>query len=82
MDRNGGLIIKTTSRVLAKLMAKTSKQGAQTSIMLATDPHVEFVTGEYYEHCKQSRVKNPMASNLFEQEKLWEICEGLVSDYL
>jgi len=80
LDRNANAVIKTISRTLNRLMAKTSKEGAQTSVMLATDPHYAFISGKYFENCAESRVKNKMAYDTNAQEILWEKSQQLINN--
>ena len=55
---------------------RTSAQGADTAVWLASSPDIEGVTSKFFverkEHTCQFRNKK-------NEEKLWGICEGLVS---
>lgn len=55
---------------------KSEKEGAQTTIYLATSPEVEEVNGAYFADCK---VKTPrkQAMDPAAARKLWEISEEL-----
>ena len=59
-----------------KLFLKSNKEGAQTTIYLATSDEVEDVNGAYF---KDSKVATPgkLARNKEAAEKLWEISEEL-----
>lgn len=66
-------------RIFWKLAAgfmKSNKEGAQTTIYLATSDEVEGVNGAYF---KDSKVATPnkLARNEFAAEKLWEISEKM-----
>ncbi len=60
----------------AKPLLKSNKEGAQTTIYLATSDEVENVNGAYF---KDSKAATPskLARNEFAAEKLWEISEKL-----
>jgi hypothetical protein len=55
---------------------RTSAQGADTAVWLASSPDVEGVTSKFFEeraeHACEFRNKKA-------EEKLWGICEGLVN---
>ena len=68
-------------RWLIPLFAKTPKQGAETSVYLATSPEVEGISGEYFKDKK--RAKSSYASkNMESAKKLWELSEKYVKNYL
>lgn len=59
---------------LARLFFKTSEQGAETIIYLASSPQIEGVTGKYF--IDQKPVKVGERYNTIENEKLiWQFCE-------
>jgi NAD(P)-dependent dehydrogenase (short-subunit alcohol dehydrogenase family) len=55
---------------------RTSVQGADTAVWLASSPEVEGVSGKFFEEREEltCEFRNKRA-----EEKLWRICEGLVS---
>jgi NAD(P)-dependent dehydrogenase (short-subunit alcohol dehydrogenase family) len=55
---------------------RTSAQGADTAIWLASDPEMQNVSGKFFEDREEQdcEFRNEEA-----EEKLWKICEGLVS---
>jgi NAD(P)-dependent dehydrogenase (short-subunit alcohol dehydrogenase family) len=55
---------------------RTSAQGADTAVWLASSPDVEGVTGKFFEERAElaCEFRNKRA-----EEKLWRICEGLTS---
>jgi len=54
---------------------RTSAQGADTAVWLASSPEMEGVSGKFYEDRQElvCEFRNKSA-----EEKLWRICEGLV----
>jgi retinol dehydrogenase-14 len=64
------------SRVLLPLL-KTSEQGAQTSIYLASSPDLDSVTGQYFARGKpKSANKDAYDTEL--TAKLWQVSADLV----
>jgi NAD(P)-dependent dehydrogenase (short-subunit alcohol dehydrogenase family) len=55
---------------------RTSAQGADTAVWLASSPDLEGVTGKFYEDRKVIRCE---FRNRKAEEKLWGICEELVN---
>jgi retinol dehydrogenase 14 len=53
------------------------KQGAATSVFLATDPHVGDITGKYFDNCQPVRSSS-LTYDRSLQERLWEISVSLV----
>lgn len=63
-------------RIIKKLIGKTTEQGAETPIYLATSPTVEGVTGKYFE----SRKAKKSSKISYDEEiakKLWTVSEEL-----
>ncbi len=54
---------------------RTSAQGADTAVWLASSPEVEGISGKFYEDRK---VKRCEFRNKKDEEKLWGICEALI----
>jgi retinol dehydrogenase-14 len=54
---------------------RTSVQGADTAVWLASSPEVEGVSSKFFEDCVElpCEFRNKKA-----EERLWSICEGLV----
>ncbi len=62
------------SQIIFKLMGKDSKIGAETSIYLASSPHVENITGKYFSKKKiKKSSKESYDMNL--AKKLWNLSE-------
>ena len=55
---------------------RTSAQGADTAIWLASDPEMEGVTNKFFEDRKEHECEFRNKEN---EEKLWKICEELVN---
>jgi retinol dehydrogenase-14 len=55
---------------------RTSVQGADTAVWLASSPEVEGMSGKFFEEREElpCEFRNKRA-----EEKLWRICEGLVN---
>lgn len=68
---NGG-IFRRMFKLFTKLVAISPKEGAQTSIYLASSPEVEHVSGKYF---SKSRIvpSSPASHNEAAARQLWEI---------
>jgi NAD(P)-dependent dehydrogenase (short-subunit alcohol dehydrogenase family) len=55
---------------------RTSAQGADTAVWLASDPDMEGVTGKFFEDREQLECE---FRNMEAEEKLWRICEEFVN---
>ena len=55
---------------------RTTAQGADTAVWLASAPELEGVTGKFYE---ERKVQPCEFRNKRNEEKLWSICEGLIN---
>jgi NAD(P)-dependent dehydrogenase (short-subunit alcohol dehydrogenase family) len=55
---------------------RTSAQGADTAVWLASDPKLEKVSEKFYENREERACEFRDKKN---EEKLWRICEGLVN---
>ncbi|MHA1200797.1 MAG: hypothetical protein ACTSQF_15865, partial [Candidatus Heimdallarchaeaceae archaeon] len=52
--------------------AKPLKEGAETSVYLASSPDVENITGKYY-HIMQEKEPNKLALDKKKQNELWDL---------
>ncbi|GAB4125497.1 MAG: SDR family oxidoreductase [Raineya sp.] len=68
-------------RWLIPLFAKTPKQGAETTIYLATSPEVAGISGEYFKDKKRAR-SSYYSKNMQAAQKLWELSESYTKSYL
>lgn len=55
------------------------KDGAETSVYLASSPEVEGKTGDYYDKCQIAEV-HPLANDQDAQERLWKLSETYVQN--
>lgn len=75
-NTTGNGIAGLVLRLLAKFMAITPEQGAETTIYLASSPEVEGVTGEYFD--KKKAVKpSPQGNDEAAAQRLWAESERL-----
>jgi NAD(P)-dependent dehydrogenase (short-subunit alcohol dehydrogenase family) len=71
---NGWLRVKL--RNLLKRSMMSPKEGARTSVYLASAPEVEGLTGRYYFECKEVR-SSEASHDLAASERLWRVSEEL-----
>jgi NAD(P)-dependent dehydrogenase (short-subunit alcohol dehydrogenase family) len=69
----------------SRLRHKTIEQGAATSVLVATSPHLDGIGGRYFEDCNEARVLDPDVPNTTSAgvaahaldpeaaERLWEV---------
>lgn len=72
---SGSWVYKLGTKV-AKPFLKSSEEGAQTSVYLASSPEIEGVTGEYFVNCRP-RTASSKARDDDNARKLWELSEKL-----
>jgi NAD(P)-dependent dehydrogenase (short-subunit alcohol dehydrogenase family) len=66
-------------RALVQPFMKTAEQGAATSVLLASDPSVDGVTGGYWAKCERADAKlSAAARDDALATRLWTACEALV----
>ncbi|MCU0439813.1 MAG: SDR family oxidoreductase [Raineya sp.] len=68
-------------RWIIPIFAKTPKQGAETSIYLATSEEVKFVSGEYFKNKKRGS-SSYNSKNIQTAQRLWEISEQYIQKVL
>ena len=61
-----------------RFVALTPEQGARTSVYLATSPHVENVTGKYWEKIK-AVPSNRASYDEATWTRLWEVSDKMVA---
>lgn len=71
------LFTRLISIPLMLLFAKSTKQGAQTTIYCAVDESISQESGYYYKDCKKTALK-PIGRDKEKAEKLWSLSEELV----
>jgi hypothetical protein len=59
------------------VVAKTPKQGAQTTIYCAVSEEMEGVTGQYLSDCKITKTVHPQLTDDELVERLWEVSAKL-----
>lgn len=59
-------------RSMFKLMSKSSKKGAETSIYVASSPDLEGVTGKYFKSKRETKASDESYDEL-KAKRLWEI---------
>ena len=59
------------------LLAKSAKQGAQTTIYCAVDKSIANESGFFYDDCQKKSLK-PIGVDQEKSEKLWALSEELV----
>ncbi len=68
-------IIRDLPWILRKLIGFvfiSPEKGAETTIMLASDPALEGVNGQYYDQCKKVEP-SPLVNDAALREKLWDV---------
>ena len=60
-----------------RILFKTPKQGAQTTIYCAVSEEMEGVTGQYLADCRIVKTRNSQATDDQVAEKLWEVSAKL-----
>ncbi|KAJ0172155.1 hypothetical protein K1T71_012128 [Dendrolimus kikuchii] len=64
-------------KLMLRLLFKSPKEGAQTSIHLAVAPELSKTTGKYFSDCRESTASS-RARDRELAEKLWELSENVV----
>jgi retinol dehydrogenase-12 len=73
---NNGLFVKMGMQ-LARLIAISPEEGAQTSIYLASSPEVKGVSGKYFVKCQPAR-SDPASYDEDTARRLWDISAKMV----
>ena len=74
--RNMPLVGRLFMRVLGLFFGRTIAQGADTAIWLASSPEIEGISGGFFDQRKQIECT---FKNIEAEEKLWNMCEGLIA---
>jgi NAD(P)-dependent dehydrogenase (short-subunit alcohol dehydrogenase family) len=75
-QNNGG----TTAfmiRVMSKLFGRTVRRGAETPVLVATDPTLSSVTGAYFAD-RRVRPGDPASQDLAAARRLYDACESIL----
>ncbi|GFT00687.1 hypothetical protein NPIL_303771 [Nephila pilipes] len=75
MKENKGFFV-LLSKCMFSTLAKTSEEGAQTTIHLTVAPELEKTTGKYFSDCKEKIVKGK-ANDMTLAKSLFEISEKI-----
>lgn len=67
-------------QILRPLMI-TPKQGAETSVYLATEPGIEKFSGQYFKKKKPAKTAS-VAKNIIVQQQLWDNSEVLITPFV
>ena len=75
--QNNGGTTAFTIRVLAKLFGRTVQRGAETPVMVATDPSLSSVTGAYFSD-RRVRPGDPASQDMASARRLYDACETIL----
>ncbi len=78
--KNNGPLARLGMAVISKLhigSPKTTRQGAETSVFLASSPSVEGVSGKYFDNC-QAIQSSPASYDQTAAARLWEWSEKAI----
>ncbi len=67
-----------TQNMLKQRGGTNPAQGADTAVWLSSNPEVEYINGKFFE---QRREIGCEFRNIEHEEKLWDICEGMISQF-
>jgi WW domain-containing oxidoreductase len=62
----------------ARLFMKSAAQGAATQALLAANPSVSGITGEFWSNCQIAKG-NPLAEDAVLAKRLWDVSEAIVA---
>jgi NAD(P)-dependent dehydrogenase (short-subunit alcohol dehydrogenase family) len=83
IDRNMSGFLQTGFAMLAALgRTKSVEQGAATQCYVATASELGAISGRYFEDCNAVTVGDGHLHNEAMAERLWQVSEDLVGDYL
>jgi WW domain-containing oxidoreductase len=77
LNRNRGLALRIGLSA-ARLFMKSPSQGAATQVLLAANPRVAGITGEYWSNC-QIAVGNPLLNDGDLAKRLWKVSTRIVA---
>ena len=66
-----------TIRVLSKLFGRSIRRGAETPVLVATDPSLSSVTGAYFSD-RRVRPGDPASQDLASAHRLYDACEAIL----
>jgi retinol dehydrogenase 14 len=80
-DKFSGLTRISVIQACMNLFFLTPKQGAKTTIYLATSPDVQSTTARYFNKCKPARISK-LAQDIDFAKRIWSISEDYVKPFL
>ncbi len=75
--QNNGGTTALTIRFFAKLFGRTLERGAETPVMVATDPTLSSVTGAYFSD-RRVVPGDPASADLDSARRLYDACESIL----
>jgi NAD(P)-dependent dehydrogenase (short-subunit alcohol dehydrogenase family) len=75
--RDTALPIRLILRCIGLFKGRSIAQGADTAIWLASSPEVEGINGKFFD--QRQEIQCQFRNEEEEEEKLWNICEGFMS---
>ncbi len=75
--QNNGGGFGFTIRVLSKLFGRSLRRGAETPVMVASDPALSSVTGAYFSD-RRVRPGDPASQDLASARRLYDACEAIL----
>jgi NAD(P)-dependent dehydrogenase (short-subunit alcohol dehydrogenase family) len=79
LNKNAGLPAKLAASA-AQLFMKSAARGAATQALLAANPSVGGITGEFWSNC-QIAAGNPLLQDAGLAQRLWEVSEDIVAQH-
>lgn len=64
----------------ARLFMRSAPRGAATQALLAANPGVSGITGEFWSNCQIARG-NPLLEDVSLAKRLWEVSEAIVAGH-
>jgi NAD(P)-dependent dehydrogenase (short-subunit alcohol dehydrogenase family) len=75
--QNNGGTTAFTIRLLARLFGRSVQRGAETPVMVATDPTLSSVTGAYFAD-RRVRPGDPASQDMASARRLYDACETIL----
>ena len=79
LNKHGGLPLRIALSV-ARMFMKSAPRGAATQALLAANPSVGGITGEYWSNC-QIATGNALLEDTGLAKRLWEVTQDIVARY-
>jgi NAD(P)-dependent dehydrogenase (short-subunit alcohol dehydrogenase family) len=75
--QNNGGMTGFTIRILSKLFGRSIRRGAETPVMVATDPAISSVTGAYFSN-RRVTPGDPASRDAVSGRRLYDACESIL----